>query len=104
MIAARLSWIGLIAALFLLALPAHAAGGDESAATATAGKAIAAALAIGLSAIGAGYAVGNAGAAASAATAEKPEIMGRLLIYLVLGEGIAIYGLLISILVIFAIK
>lgn len=64
-------------------------------------KAMGAAIAMGLSAIGSGYAIAKAGAAASAATAERPEVAGRLLIYLVLGEGIAIYGLLVAILIIF---
>ncbi|HIP64954.1 MAG TPA: V-type ATP synthase subunit K [Pyrodictium sp.] len=63
------------------------------------GKAIGAALAIGLAGIGAGYAVAVAGAAAASATAEKPEMFGRLLVFVVLGEGIAIYGLLVAILI-----
>jgi len=86
-----------IAVLGLLSSIAYAQGTAEA-------KAYGAAIAMGLSAIGAGYAIGKAGAAASAATAEKPEVSGRLLIYLVLGEGIAIYGLLIAILVLFALK
>ncbi len=60
--------------------------------------AIGAGLAIGLSAIGAGYAVGRVGAVAISVVAEKPELFGRTLIYVVLGEGIAIYGLLIALL------
>lgn len=55
-----------------------------------------AALAIGLAAIGAGIAVGISGAAAIGAMAEKPEILGRALIVVGLAEGIAIYGLIIS--------
>jgi len=50
------------------------------------------------STIGAGIAVGPIGAASLATIAEKPEILGRTLIYLGLAEGIAIYGLVISIL------
>jgi len=95
---AKLLIIGIsLLALGYLSGIAHAQG------TATA-KALGAALAMGLSAIGAGYAVGKAGAAASAATTENPDLYGRLLVYLVLGEGIAIYGLLIAILILFAIK
>jgi V/A-type H+-transporting ATPase subunit K len=60
---------------------------------------LAAALATGLSALGAGYAVGTVGAAAVGALTEKPELLGRLLILIGLAEGIAIYGLLISILI-----
>lgn len=51
-----------------------------------------------LATIGAGIAVGPVGAAAMAVLAEKPEIFGRTLIYLGLAEGIAIYGLVVSIL------
>lgn len=51
-----------------------------------------------LSTIGAGIAVGPIGAASIAAITEKPESLGRTLIYLGLAEGIAIYGLVISIL------
>jgi len=57
---------------------------------------LAAALATGLACIGAGIAVGGSGAAAVGATAEKPESFGRALIFVGLSEGIAIYGLMIS--------
>lgn len=60
------------------------------------GAALAAALATGLASIGAGIAVGMAGAAAIGAIAEKPELVGRTLIFVGLAEGIAIYGLIIS--------
>ena len=50
-----------------------------------------------LSTIGPGIAVGPIGAASLAAITEKPESLGRTLIYLGLAEGIAIYGLVISI-------
>ena len=52
----------------------------------------------GLAAIGAGVAVGPIGAASLAVLAEKPDFFGRTLIYVGLGEGIAIYGLVMSIL------
>ncbi len=64
-------------------------------------KAIGSALAVGLAGIGGGYAVGVAGAAAISAVAEKRELSGTVLLYVALGEGIAIYGLLIALLVIF---
>ena len=60
---------------------------------------MAAALATGASSLGAGYAVGTVGAAAVGALTEKPELLGRMLILVGLAEGIAIYGLLISILI-----
>ena len=58
-----------------------------------------AALATGLSSLGAGFAVARLGAAAVGALAEKPELFGRLLILVGLAEGIAIYGLIVSILI-----
>lgn len=60
---------------------------------------MAAALATGASSLGAGYAVGAVGTAAVGALTEKPELLGRMLILVGLAEGIAIYGLLISILI-----
>ncbi|BBI99452.1 ATPase [Ferrigenium kumadai] len=52
----------------------------------------------GLAAFGAGLAVGPVGAASLAIISEKPEMFGRTLIYLGLAEGIAIYGLVVTIL------
>jgi V/A-type H+-transporting ATPase subunit K len=52
----------------------------------------------GLAAIGAGIAVGPVGAASLAVIVEKPEMLGRSLVYLGLAEGIAIYGLVVTIL------
>lgn len=49
------------------------------------------------STVAAGIAVGPIGAASLAAVSEKPEIFGRTLVYLGLAEGIAIYGLVLSI-------
>jgi V/A-type H+-transporting ATPase subunit K len=43
--------------------------------------------------------VGGTGAAAIGAIAEKPEAFGRSLIFVGMAEGIAIYGLVISFLV-----
>jgi len=60
---------------------------------------LSAALATGLSSLGAGFAVARLGAAAVGALAEKPELFGRLLILVGLAEGIAIYGLIVSILI-----
>lgn len=52
----------------------------------------------GLAAIGAAIALGPVGSAALAVIAEKPEMFGRTLVYMGLAEGIAIYGLVMSIL------
>lgn len=60
---------------------------------------IAAALSTGMAAIGAGYAVGVVGSAALGAVSEDEKILGKTLIFVGLAEGIAIYGLIISILI-----
>lgn len=57
---------------------------------------IASALAVGLAGIGGGIAVGSAAPAAIGATSEDPKNFGKSLIFVVLGEGIALYGLLMS--------
>jgi V/A-type H+-transporting ATPase subunit K len=57
---------------------------------------LAAGIAVGLGSLGAAYAVGNTGAAAIAVIAERPETFGRVLIFVGLAEGIAIYGLIIA--------
>lgn len=61
---------------------------------------ISAALATGLAAIGAGIAVGAAAPAAIGAVSEEPKAFVKALIFVALGEGVALYGLLISILII----
>ncbi len=60
---------------------------------------LAAALSTGCSSIGAGLAVAKAAPAALGAVSENPDNFGRAIIFVVLGEGIAIYGLLISVLI-----
>lgn len=59
-----------------------------------------AALVTGMSALGAGIAVASAAPAAIGATSEDPKAFGKALIFVALGEGVALYGLLISILII----
>ena len=48
---------------------------------------------------GAAYAVAHVGSAGVGALAEKPELLGRVLILVGLAEGIAIYGLIVAILI-----
>lgn len=96
--------LGLMAAgigLVWLASPstAMAAGLAAEATVADPYATLAAAIATGLGSIGAGVAVSSTGAAAVGAIAEKPESFGRALIFVGLAEGIAIYGLLISFMV-----
>jgi V/A-type H+-transporting ATPase subunit K len=94
------AFIALGATAILLASPVHAASPASSLSGESIGLGLfSAALATGLSSIGAGIAVGKLGAAAVGALAEKPELLGRLLILVGLAEGIAIYGLIVSILI-----
>jgi V/A-type H+/Na+-transporting ATPase subunit K len=95
--------LGLASTALLWSADAHAATDAAAMAAVASGidsswVFIGAALATGLSSLGAGFAVANAGTAAVGALAEKPELFGRLLIFIGLAEGIAIYGLIVSIL------
>jgi V/A-type H+-transporting ATPase subunit K len=103
MVAAALVWAAL--GTLLLAIPQVGAE-QPSAALVIAMDAgiwqwglLAAALATGLSSLGAGYAVARIGTAAMGTLAEKPELFGRMIIFVGLAEGIAIYGLIISVLI-----
>ena len=60
---------------------------------------IAAGMVTGISGIGGGIAVAAAAPAAIGATAEDPKAFGKSLIFVALGECVALYGLLISILI-----
>jgi len=84
----------LVLVLFVLAQPVYAQ--TPAAIDAGQNRFLGAAIATGLAAIGSGIAVGIAGAAAIGAIAEKPELLGRTLIFVGLAEGIVIYGLIVS--------
>ncbi len=89
-------------ALLLAPLPAWAAaaaGGTSQGGEVWSWGLAAAAVSTGLSSLAAGYAVAKVGTAAIGALAEKPDLFGRLLIFVGLAEGIAIYGLIVSILI-----
>ncbi len=60
---------------------------------------LAAALSTGLATIGAGIAVAISSSAALGAISEDSSLLGKTLIFVGLAEGIAIYGLIISILI-----
>lgn len=78
------------------------AAGETSGLTVGEGlKFIGAALSTGLSGIGGGIAVASAASAAIGAMSENEKIMGKTLIFVALAEGIALYGLVISILILF---
>jgi V/A-type H+-transporting ATPase subunit K len=101
------AFVSIIATLLFWWSPAFAsdAGGANHAVSTTVVQYgyLAAALATGLSSLAAGYAVANVGSAAVGALTEKPELLGRVLIVIGLAEGIAIYGLIVSILILNAI-
>lgn len=65
-------------------------------------KFIGAAISTGLACIGAGIAVGGAAPAAIGAYSEDKDTFGKAMIFVVLGEGIAIYGFVISFLILFS--
>src|SRR5579862_1819320 len=99
-----LSSVGVAYGMFaLLGLPVHAYSlgdaakmlGSTTALTFSQYNSLARGIGFGLAALGAGVAVGYSGSAAIAAIAEKPNLFGRALIFVVLGEGIAIYGFVI---------
>ncbi len=80
------------------AVPALAAG-EAAAAGLSVGeglKYVGAAMSTGLSGIGGGIAVSSAASAAIGAMSENESIMGKTLIFVALAEGIALYGLVIS--------
>ena len=94
------SFAAVFAICMICPFAASAATGDAAAASGSDGMAfIGAAAATGLSCIGGGIAVGNAAPAAIGATSEDPKAFGKAIIFVALGEGIALYGMLISIMI-----
>jgi len=87
------------ALLSLTTHPAFAAAAAAPLGTAAGMGFIAAAVSTGLACLGAGLAVASVGSAALGLVGEKPEMLGTTLIYLGLAEGIAIYGVIVSLLV-----
>ena len=100
-----LVFVGILAAtLAIYTTPAIAQETTTTQTTsAEAYKLLAAGLAVGIAGLGGGYAVGVAGASAISAIAEKPEIGGNALLIVALGEGIAIYGFVVALLLMFAV-
>lgn len=108
-IANAASFIGVMALMTVLPLTgafAETAGAAADAAASADGftegmKYLGAALSTGLATIGTGIAVGGAAPAAIGAVSENDKAFTKALIFVALGEGVAIYGLLISILILF---
>ena len=102
-----LSYFGtfLVAGIMLFgSVPVHAADAAASGAGLATGLGyIAAALVTGLSCIGGGIAVASAASAASAALgaiSEDSSVLGKSLIFVGLAEGVCLYGLIISFMII----
>ncbi len=101
------SFFGLLAmvTIFGFASASPAAAADEALTQTTAFadglKYLSAALAVGLSGLGGGIAVSSAAAAALGAMSENDGIFGKALIFVGLAEGVALYGLLVALLMLF---
>jgi len=90
--------------IIILVTPLTLLGAGEGATSAVSGQAtafafLAAGLSISVSVIGAGIALSRIGAAAMAALAEKPEIMGSAIVFAGLAEGLSIWGLIVAVLI-----
>lgn len=95
----------IVLMMFAFSVSAFAAGEEapqEQATQATTSNGlglIAAAVVTGLAGIGGGLAIAAAAPAAIAATSEDPKSFGKSLIFVALGESIALFGVVISILI-----
>lgn len=76
------------------------AGAAVASSAASGSALIGAAIAVAGSSIGAAIAVAYTGSAALAAMSERPELFGRAMVIVGLAEGIAIYGLIVSVILI----
>ena len=88
----------LVASVLMLVgnQPAMAADATSTAGLSTGMGYLAAALVTGLSCIGGGIAVASAASAALGAISEDQSILGKSLIFVGLAEGVCLYGLIIS--------
>jgi len=90
----------IIATVLMFSGKAYAESAETQAAGAANGLGLlAAALSTGLATIGAGIAVAVSSSAALGAISEDSSLLGKTLIFVGLAEGIAIYGLIVSILI-----
>ena len=81
------------------ALAAEPATADVAASSNDGLRYLAAALSTGLATIGTGIAVAASASAALGAISEDASLLGKTIIFVGLAEGIAIYGLIVSILI-----
>lgn len=77
-------------------MPVQAAGTEQAANAAAGWGYLAAALSTGMSCIGGGIAVASAASAALGAISEDSSVLGKSLIFVGLAEGVCLYGLIIS--------
>ena len=107
---ALLGNIAMFAGLFVitsvLGLTGASAAAADTAAVAADGlsmglKYIGAGLAVGLSGIGGGIAVSSSASAALGAISENDAMFGKSLIFVGLAEGVALYGLIIALVLLF---
>ncbi len=90
----------IVTTIILMPVTAMAAPETVSAQSGAEGlRYLAAALSTGLASIGAGIAVASTGSAALGAISEDSKLLGKTLIFVGLAEGIAIYGLIVTILI-----
>ena len=101
------TFVPIMAMILVMLIPSNTRAAATEAAVAAGSAAsnvdglryIGAALSTGLATIGTGYAVGTVGSAALGAISEDQSILGRTIIFVGLAEGIAIFGVIISILI-----
>ncbi len=102
--ASKRLWLFLSVFAMTMAVPAIAFAAETAATapqnpTAVAGKAIGAALAIGISCWGAGYAQSRIGAAGAGTLAERPEAATYVIVLTALPEIIALLGFVMAFLI-----
>ena len=90
----------VVFSILMLAMMVHGQADEEAIVKAENMRwyAIGAAIVMGLAGLGAALGMGNASAAAMGAITERPEVFGKSMIFIVMLEAIAIYGLVIAIL------
>jgi V/A-type H+-transporting ATPase subunit K len=98
-VALLLSVIGVVTVLTPVALFGQGSVVSQPSAGYAGWAFLAAGLSISVSVLGAGIALSRIGAAAMAAIAEKPEIMGSAIVFAGLAEGLSIWGLIVAVLI-----
>ncbi|HCX65646.1 MAG TPA: ATPase [Eubacteriaceae bacterium] len=92
-------FVPMVLGAVLIVIPQSVSAATEAATSSPGLGYIGSAVSTGLACLGSGVAVGNVGSAALGAVSEDEKMLGKSLIYVGLAEGIAIYGLVISIMI-----